>query len=107
CSLAVRMLAIVLYDVARHPVAGIAAGFAGVGAGFTANIIVSNPDAALSTISLEVLESINTTVTVTPVDNWYFMLTSVFILSISGVLVTEKIVEPRLGKYEGHAENEL
>src|SRR5699024_664728 len=101
------LAAMVFYNVGRHPLAGLAAGFAGVGAGFTANIIVSNTDAVLSTISLEVMESINTTVTVTPVDNWYFMLTSVFILSISGVLVTEKIVEPRLGKYEGHAQNEF
>src|SRR5699024_6543699 len=80
--------AMFLYNIGRHPLAGLAAGFAGVGSGFTANIIVSNTDAVLSGISAEVMSSLNTTVTVTPVDNYYFMLTSVFLLSIAGALIT-------------------
>lgn len=46
-------------------------------------------------------------VTVTPVDNWYFMIASVFLLTVSGALITEKVVEPRLGKYEGHSDKEF
>src|SRR5699024_5985327 len=87
--------------------AGLAAGFAGVGSGFTANIIVSNTDAVLSGISAEVMSSLNTTVTVTPVDNYYFMLTSVFLLSIAGALITGKVVEPRLGEYKGNVNKEF
>lgn len=101
------LAAMVFYNVGRHPLAGLAAGFAGVGSGFTANIIVSNTDAVLSGISAEVMSSLNTNVTVTPVDNWYFMIASVFVLSIVGAWITEKIVEPRLGKYQGNVEKEF
>lgn len=101
------LAAMVFYNVGRHPLAGLAAGFAGVGSGFTANIIVSNTDAVLSGISAQVMSSLNTTVTVTPVDNYYFMLVSVFLLTIAGALITEKVVEPRLGAYEGNVQKEF
>ncbi|MCA1011919.1 AbgT family transporter [Halobacillus halophilus] len=102
------LAAMVFYTIGRHPLAGLAAGFAGVGSGFTANIIIAGTDALLSGISTEVMESIGSDIVVTPVDNWYFMIVSVVILSITGALVTEKIIEPRLGKYEGKgSENEL
>ncbi|WP_181347551.1 AbgT family transporter [Thalassobacillus sp. CUG 92003] len=101
------LAAMVFYTVGRHPLAGLAAGFAGVGSGFTANIIIAGTDALLSGISTEVMESLDSDVVVTPVDNWYFMIVSVFVLSIAGALVTEKIIEPRLGKYEGDMNKEL
>ncbi|MFG6119884.1 AbgT family transporter [Thalassobacillus sp. B23F22_16] len=95
------LAAMVFYTVGRHPLAGLAAGFAGVGAGFTANIIIAGTDALLSGISTEVMQNLDSNIVVTPVDNWYFMMVSVVVLSITGALITEKIVEPRLGKYEG------
>ncbi|AIF44425.1 AbgT family transporter [Virgibacillus sp. SK37] len=101
------LAAMVFYNVGRHPLAGLAAGFAGVGSGFTANIIVSNTDAVLSGISAEVMGTLDTAVTVTPVDNYYFMLVSVILLSVTGALITEKIVEPRLGKYEGDIQKDF
>ncbi|MFQ3545626.1 AbgT family transporter [Halobacillus rhizosphaerae] len=102
------LAAMVFYTVGRHPLAGLAAGFAGVGSGFTANIIIAGTDALLSGISTEVMEGIGSDIVVTPVDNWYFMIASVVVLSITGALITEKIIEPRLGKYKGDAsENEL
>ncbi|HEX6595227.1 MAG TPA: AbgT family transporter [Bacillota bacterium] len=95
------LAAMVFYNVGRHPLAGLAAGFAGVGSGYTANFMITGADALLSGISTEVMESLQSEIVVTPVDNWYFMVTSVFILSIVGAFVTEKIVEPRLGHYTG------
>ncbi|RYG73728.1 AbgT family transporter [Lentibacillus lipolyticus] len=95
------LAAMVFYNVGRHPLAGLAAGFAGVGAGFTANIIVANTDAVLSGISAEVMGTIEGAATVTPVDNWYFMLVSTLVLTAAGGLITERIVEPRLGIYDG------
>src|SRR5699024_12272870 len=82
---------------------GLAAGFAGVGSGYTANFMITGSDALLSSISTEVMESLQSNIVVTPVDNWYFMVISVFILSIVGAIVTEKIVDPRLGRYTGTA----
>ncbi|MGI8314576.1 AbgT family transporter [Halobacillus mangrovi] len=97
------LAAMVFYTIGRHPLAGLAAGFAGVGSGFTANIIIAGTDALLSGISTEVMESIGSDIVVTPVDNWYFMIVSVVVLSITGALITEKIIEPRLGEYKGEA----
>ncbi|MFA1820001.1 AbgT family transporter [Virgibacillus oceani] len=101
------LAAMVFYNIGRHPLAGLAAGFAGVGSGFTANVIIANTDAVLAGISADVMDTLNTTVTVTPVDNYFFMLVSVLLLTVTGGLVTEKIVEPQLGAYEGNAEKEF
>jgi aminobenzoyl-glutamate transport protein len=101
------LAAMVFYTVGRHPLAGLAAGFAGVGAGFTANVFVAGTDALLAGISTEAAKSVNPDIVVTPVDNWYFMVVSVIILSVVGALITEKIIEPRLGKYKGKVDKVL
>src|SRR5699024_7264289 len=75
--------------------------------GYTANFMITGSDALLSSISTEVMESLQSNIVVTPVDNWYFMVISVFILSIVGAIVTEKIVEPRLGRYTGTTKKEF
>lgn len=97
------LAALVFYKVGRHPLAGLAAGFAGAGAGFTANLAVAGTDALLAGISTESAAIINDSITVTPVDNWYFNIASVFVLTFVGGLVTSRFVEPRLGTYEGEA----
>jgi aminobenzoyl-glutamate transport protein len=87
--------------VGRHPLAGFAAAAAGVGSGFTANLFIAGTDALLSGISTEVAKTIDANVVVTPVDNWFFMAISVFVLTLIGAWITDKIIEPRLGVYEG------
>ncbi|HSI66275.1 MAG TPA: AbgT family transporter [Planococcus sp. (in: firmicutes)] len=99
------LAAMVFATIGRHPLAGLAAGFAGTGAGFTANILIAGTDALLSGISTEAARAIDDTFVVTPVDNWYFMIASVFVLAIAGGLITEKLIEPRLGTYKGKVEN--
>lgn len=98
--------ALVFYKVGRHPFAGLAAGFAGAGAGFTANLFIAGTDALLSGISTEAAALINTDVVVTPLDNWYFNIVSTVMLTIIGGLITSRIVEPRLGEYKGEAVEE-
>ncbi|MCM3711921.1 AbgT family transporter [Sporosarcina luteola] len=97
------LAAMVFYKLGRHPLAGLAAGFASAGAGFTANLLVVGTDALLAGISTEAAKMIDETVVVTPVDNWFFNIASVFILTIVGGLITDKIIEPKLGKYTGDA----
>lgn len=99
------LAAMVFASVGRHPLAGLAAGFAGTGAGFTANILITGTDALLSGISTEAARAIDDTMIVTPVDNWYFMSASVIVMAIVGAIITEKLVEPRLGKYTGRTDN--
>ncbi|WP_217586125.1 AbgT family transporter [Lentibacillus saliphilus] len=99
------LAAMVFYTVGRHPLAGLAAGFAGTGAGFTANMIPAGTDALLAGITTEAIKPIDATINVTPVDNYFFMIVSVIVLSTVGALITEKIIEPRLGKYKGDLED--
>src|SRR5699024_9222306 len=78
-----------------------AAGYAGAGAGFTANLFVAGTDALLAGISTESAALLDDSLIVTAVDNWYFNVVSVFGLTFVGGTVTSKVIEPRLGKYEG------
>ncbi|SFB10600.1 aminobenzoyl-glutamate transport protein [Lentibacillus halodurans] len=100
------LAALVFYKLGRHPLAGLVAGFAGAGAGFTANLFIAGTDALLSGISTEAAAIINDSIVVTPIDNWYFNIISVFVLTIVGGLITSRFIEPRLGKYEGDAVEE-
>ncbi|WP_212653397.1 AbgT family transporter [Marinomonas sp. CT5] len=95
------LAALVFMSVGRHPVVGLIAGFASAAAGFTANLIIAGTDALLSGISTEAAKAVSSSIEVTPVDNWYFNIVSVFMLTLIGVLVTEKVIEPRLGEYTG------
>ena len=100
------LAAYVFHKIGRHPLAGLAAGFAGAGAGFTANLFIAGTDVLLSGISTEAAQIIDETLVVTPVDNWYFNIVSVFVLTIVGGLITTRFIEPRLGTYTGDAVDE-
>ena len=93
--------ALVFYKVGRHPLAGLAAGFAGAGAGFTANLLIAGTDVLLAGLTTEAAKLVDPSLIVSPLDNWYFNIASVFMLTIIGGLVTTRFIEPRLGKYEG------
>ena len=85
----------------RHPLAGLAAAFAGVSGGFSANLILGTTDPLLTNITNEALKvaQIDTTIPVT--SNMYFLAVSAIFLTVVGTIVTDKIVEPNLGKYVG------
>ncbi|ROP61992.1 aminobenzoyl-glutamate transport protein [Enterobacter sp. BIGb0383] len=101
------MGALIFLAVGRHPVAGLLAAIAGVGCGFTANLLIVTTDVLLSGISSEAAKAIDASVHVSVIDNWYFMASSVIVLTIVGGLITDKIIEPRLGKWEGKSEDAL
>ncbi|WP_277586107.1 AbgT family transporter [Psychrobacillus antarcticus] len=95
------LAALMFLLVGRHPLAGLAVGLASTGIGFSANILIAGTDALLSGISTEVAKGYMEGIVVTPLDNWYFMSASTFVLALVGTIVTEKYVEPRLGVYKG------
>jgi aminobenzoyl-glutamate transport protein len=99
--------AMIFHLFGRHPMAGLAAGIAATGCGFTANLFVGVFDVMLAGISTEIVQTVYPDMVVHAVDNWYFMSASVLVLTFVGVFVTEKIIEPRLGKYEGDVEVQL
>jgi len=85
----------------RHPMAGLAAAFAGVSGGFSANLVVGTTDPLLSGITQEAVKLVDPNWMVTPTCNWFFMIVSTVLITVLGTFITEKIVEPRLGKYTG------
>ena len=94
------LAAYVFHKMGRHPLAGLAAGFAGAEAGFTANLFIAGTDVLLSGIATEAAQIMDANFVVTPVDNWYFNIVSVFLLTLVGGLITTRIIEPRLGNYQ-------
>ena len=93
--------AIVFASAGRHPIAGLAAAFAGVSGGFSANLIIGTTDPLLSGITNEALRSAGVAYQMDPTGNWFFMIASTFVLVILGTIVTERIVEKNLGPYTG------
>lgn len=94
-------LAGVLYMAAgRHPIAGIAAAFAGVSGGFSANLLPGQLDALLFGITEQAAEAISPTWDANIAGNWYFMaaMTVLFVPVIW--FVTDKIIEPKLSPIE-------
>ena len=99
--------AVVFLSFGKHPLAGIAAAFAGVSGGYSANLMVGPTDAILSGITTEATNLSSHPMTVGIADNWYFIIASTFLITIIGTFVTEKIIEPRLGTYNGQITESL
>lgn len=99
--------ALIFLAVGRHPVAGLLAAIAGVGSGFTANMLIVTTDVLLSGISSEISKSVDPNVTVSVLDNWFFMSASVILLSAIIGFITDKFVEPKLGVYKGEKGSKL
>ena len=96
--------AMIFHGLGRHPMAGLAAAFCGVSGGFGANLIIGSIDPLLAGISTTAAQLIDPDMVVNPAANYYFMIASSFVVLLVGTWVTDRIVEPRLGKYEGTAE---
>ena len=93
--------AILFMAFGRHPIAGLAAAFAGVSGGWSANLLIGTNDPMFAGMSTQAAQTLNPNYMVTPVCNWYFMFISTFLVTAIGTFVTDKLVEPHLGKYEG------
>ncbi|MEM8696876.1 MAG: AbgT family transporter [Pseudomonadota bacterium] len=93
-------LAGVIYAAAgRHPIAGIAAAFAGVSGGFSANLLPGQLDALLFGITQAAVETVFTGWEANIAGNWYFIMVMTVIFLPVIWFVTDRIIEPRLGSY--------
>ncbi|RLQ91990.1 AbgT family transporter [Planomicrobium sp. Y74] len=101
--------AVIFAALGRHPLAGLAAAFAGVSGGFSANLLLSATDPMLGELTIAAAAIIDPAYAegMNIAMNYYFIIASVFVLTIAGAFVTEKIVEPRLGEYKGEYREEL
>ncbi|WP_067725158.1 AbgT family transporter [Oceanobacillus damuensis] len=101
--------ALIFAALGRHPLAGLAAAFAGVSAGFSANLLLSGTDAMLGEMTIAAAAIIDPAYaeTMNIAMNWFFIAASVFVLTFIGAWVTERVVEPRLGSYDGDQKESL
>lgn len=99
--LLIPLAAMMFHAVGRHPIAGLAAAFAGVSGGYSANLFLGTVDPLLAGLSEEAARIITPGYEVNPSANWYFMFVSTFLITVLGTFVTERVVEPRLGAFAG------
>lgn len=99
--------ALVFLAFGRHPIAGLAAAFAGVSGGYSANLLIGTLDPLLAGITESSAQLINPESIINPTANYYFMAVSTFLITLIGWYVTDKIVEPRLGKFQGEKNVEI
>lgn len=107
--LLVPLAGTIFLAIGRHPIAGMAAAFAGVSGGFSANLVLGTIDPLLAGLSEEAAHLVDQTYHVNPTANYYFMVASTFVIAFIGTWVTEKIVVPSLGEYksEGVKQDEI
>ncbi|MFP4059891.1 MAG: AbgT family transporter [Bacteroidales bacterium] len=98
--------AIIFIAVNRHPITGMAAAFAGVSGGYSANLLLGTIDPLLAGLSQEAAQIIDPSYLVNPACNYYFMFVSTFFIAAAGTWVTEKIVSPRMGEYHDDSQKE-
>src|SRR6516225_1718103 len=89
-------------SLGRHPIAGLAAGFAGVAATFAVNIIIQPIDAMLTEMTNEAIVSTGGA-PLTIVSNYFFNVVSLIFLCVVATLITERMIEPRLAAADAAA----
>jgi aminobenzoyl-glutamate transport protein len=87
---------VIFYTAGRHPLAGIAAAFAGVSGGFSANLIPSGIDPLLQGFTQSAAQIVDPGRLVNPLANWFFTAASTGLIVMLGWFITDRIVEPRL-----------
>jgi len=94
--LVIPLAGIIFYAMGRHPIAGIAAAFAGVSGGFSANFIPSGIDPLLQSFTQSGAQIIQPDIQINPLNNWFFTSASSVFIILLGWYITDKIIEPRL-----------
>ncbi len=87
---------IIFYAAGRHPLAGIAAAFAGVSGGFSANFVPSGIDPLLQGFTQSAARIIDPAIELNPLNNWFFTSASTLLIVLIGWYLTDRVVEPRL-----------
>lgn len=94
--LVIPLGAVMFAAAGRHPLAGIAAAFAGVSGGFSANLIPSSLDPLLQGLTQSAAQLIDPARQVNPLNNWFFLIASTFLIVAVGWFLTDRVIEPRL-----------
>jgi aminobenzoyl-glutamate transport protein len=103
----IPLAALVYAAVGRHPLVGLAAAFAAVSGGFAGNVTPGQLDVLLFSFTQEAARIIDPTWTMNPLGNWWFILAIVVLFTPIIWYITDRVIEPRLGQWNGHADADL
>lgn len=95
--------AVAFMSVGRHPLAGLAAAFAAVGATFGVNVLITPVDGIITEVTNESAALVDPARTIGLTANLFFGIGSTLFLAFLITFITEKVIEPRLGKFSGSA----
>ena len=95
----IPLAAILFMNLGRHPAIGVCAAFAGISFGYGANIFVNGLDWSLSTYTINATKILDSNYNFSLSGNIIFMIFATLIISWVGMVVTEKYIVPKLGKY--------
>lgn len=95
----IPLAAVAFASLGRHPVAGLAAGFAAVAGAFTVNMLIKPLDAVLTEFTNDAIALVNPSLSIDLTANLWFSLVSVVVLTLVISIITERLIEPRLGAY--------
>lgn len=97
----IPLAAAAFLTVGRHPLAGLAASFAGVAAVFTVNILIKPLDGILTEITNDAIHILNPERSIDLTANFWFSVASVIMLTFIVSFITDRVISPRLGEYKG------
>jgi aminobenzoyl-glutamate transport protein len=87
-------------SLGRHPLAGIAAAYAGVSAAFFVNILITPADGIITEVTNETIGLVSPDVHLNVTHNFYFSIAATLFCALVMTFITERILEPRLGKWD-------
>ena len=99
--------AILFMNLGRHPSVGVSAAFAGISFGYGANIVVNGVDNALVNYTESATKILDQNYQVSLSGNLIFMIFSTFVIAYLGMIITEKYVVPKLGKYTPEEDDDI
>lgn len=86
-------------SVGRHPLAGLALGFAAVAGAFTVNMLIKPLDAVLVEFTNDAIHLVDPNRSIGLASNVWFSFVSVLFLTVLIAVITDRVVAPRLGAY--------
>lgn len=97
----IPLSAVAFYSVGRHPIAGLGLGFASVAAAFLVNVLIVPVDGILTEITNDAIALIDAERQISLTATFWFSIASVAVLTLLIALITDRMIEPRLGPYRG------
>ena len=95
----IPLAAILFMNIGRHPGAGICAAFSGITFGYGANFIINKLDSTLVSYASKSAKILDSSYVIHLTGNIVFTTVSTILLAYVGMVVTERFIIPKLGKY--------